>query len=137
MPDGGKRDERDAGRDGAPEPGALRSGWPAHRPLPVPTEDEGGAVELVLGALRRHLWLALSLLITSVVVAAAIGMSRTKVYRASATLQIDPRPPAPLGHGVEGVVELGTNSYWANLEYYNTQLKEITDQIFKEGEYAA
>lgn len=121
MPDGGKRDERDAGRDGAPEPGALRSGWPAHRPLPVPTEDEGGAVELVLGALRRHLWLALSLLITSVVVAAAIGMSRTKVYRASATLQIDPRPPAPLGHGVEGVVELGTNSYWANLEYYNTQ----------------
>jgi len=118
MPDVGAGDER----DGASEALDLvkpRSSWPGRRG--APTEDEIGPAEIVLGALRRHLWLAVSLLITSVVVAASIGMSRTKVYRAAATLQIDPRPPTPLGHGVEGVVELGTNNYWANIEYYNTQ----------------
>src|SRR5688572_17226205 len=110
MSEGGQKDERDGMRDGALDLVQLRSSWPDRRD-PRPPEDEAGPAEIVLGALRRHMWLAISLLIASVVVAASIGMSRTKVYRASATLQIDPRPPTPLGHGVEGVVELGTNSY--------------------------
>jgi len=117
MSEASKWEERDGTRDGPQE--QSRSSWPTRRG--VPTDDENGPAEIVLGALRRHLWLAVSLLIVSVLGAAAFGMSRTKVYRASAMLQIDPRPPTPLGHGVEGVVELGTNSYWANIEYYNTQ----------------
>ena|GEM_PF-213401 len=119
MTDESQSGERDGAREGAPEPAQAHVGWLSRRT--EPTEDESGPVEMILGALRRHLWLTVSLLVASVVVAAAIGLSRTKIYRAGATLQIDPRPPTPLGHGVEGVVELGSNSYWANIEYYNTQ----------------
>lgn len=72
-------------------------------------------------AVRRHIWLGLSVFLLVLGLAAAYGMSRTRIYRAAATMQIDPKPPAPLGRGVEGVVELGTGSYWANVEYYNTQ----------------
>jgi succinoglycan biosynthesis transport protein ExoP len=119
MSEVSQSEERDGVRDAPAEPGPPRGNWPNRRS--EPTEDESGPAEIILGAVRRHVWLALSLLVVSLVVAAAIGLSRTKVYRAGATLQIDPRPPTPLGHGVEGVVELGTNSYWANIEYYNTQ----------------
>ena len=119
MSEGSQSAEREGQREGPPDALPPRGPWPDRRPPPA--EDESGPVEMVLGALRRHIWLAVSLLIVSVLAAAAIGLSRTKIYRASATLQIDPRPPAPLGHGVEGVVELGSNSYWANIEYYNTQ----------------
>lgn len=81
-----------------------------------------------LAAIRRHLWLSLALFLACIVAAAAFGMSRTKIYRARATIQIDPRPPAPLGHGVEGVVELGASTYWANIEYYNTQHELIRSE---------
>src|SRR5262245_22297387 len=104
MSEATENGERESLRDAAPDQTSLRGNWPGRAPSPA--EDEAGPVEIIVGALRRHLWLAVSLLIASVVVAAAIGLSRTKVYRATATLQIDPRPPAPLGHGVEGVVEL-------------------------------
>jgi polysaccharide biosynthesis transport protein len=118
MSEANENGDRESLRDAAPDQASLRGNWPGR---PLPADEEAGPAEIVLGALRRHLWLAVSLLIASIVVAAAVGLSRTKVYRATATLQIDPRPPAPLGHGVEGVVELGSNSYWANIEYYNTQ----------------
>ena len=118
MSDANENGDRESLRDPAPDQASPRGNWPGQ---PMAADDEAGPAEIVLGALRRHLWLAVSLLIASIVVAAAVGLSRTKVYRATATLQIDPRPPAPLGHGVEGVVELGSNSYWANIEYYNTQ----------------
>lgn len=75
----------------------------------------------VSSAVRRNAWLALSVTVLSVCLAAAFSLSRTRIYEASATLQIDPHAPAPLGRGVEGVVELGAGNYWANVEYYNTQ----------------
>jgi len=78
-----------------------------------------GGDEFTLGdltkALRRNFWITLGVFAATFALAAAFGMSRTKVYRASATLQIDPKPPAPLGRGVEGVVELGTGSVRAAL----------------------
>ncbi len=89
------------------------------------TPSSVGRMELSVGqvvsAFRRHIWLALSVLLLVLAAAAAFGVSRTKIYRATATLQIDPKPPTPLGQGVEGVVDLGTGTYWANVEYYNTQ----------------
>lgn len=51
-------------------------------------------------------------------------LGKTKIYRATATLQIDPTPPKPLGNEVQTVVDIGAG-YWANREYYETQFKII------------
>lgn len=50
-------------------------------------------------------------------------LEQTRIYRTTATLQIDPSPPSPLGHDVQTVVKLGSDSYWDNREYYETQFK--------------
>lgn len=95
-----------------------------HQTADRATADDSSLMEMI-GAVRKHFWLALAVVVLTVFAAGSYGLSRTKIYRAQATLQIDPRPPTPLGQNVEGVVELGTRNYWATLEYYNTQHKLI------------
>ncbi|MCK6533039.1 MAG: polysaccharide biosynthesis tyrosine autokinase [Polyangiaceae bacterium] len=63
---------------------------------------------------------------TALAVALAVTfytLGQTKIYRASATIQLDPNPPRPLGKSVDMVVDLGTGTYWNNREYYETQYK--------------
>ncbi len=48
-------------------------------------------------------------------------LGQTKIYQAEATILFDPRPPKPLGHRVETIVDMGTDNYWGNQEYYETQ----------------
>ncbi|MBM4373479.1 MAG: polysaccharide biosynthesis tyrosine autokinase [Deltaproteobacteria bacterium] len=48
-------------------------------------------------------------------------LGQTRIYQAEATVMFDPRPPKPLGHRVETIVDLGTDNYWGNQEYYETQ----------------
>ena len=74
-------------------------------------------------ALRKNLWLVLTIAgaLTAAVTFHTLG--QTKIYRATATLQIDPTPPSPLGREVQTVVAMGTESYWSNQEYYETQYK--------------
>ncbi len=87
-------------------------------------DDESSAIE-IFNAIRKHLWLVVSVAALTLFAAATYGLSRTKIYRSTAVIQINPKPPTPLGNGVEGVVELGTSGYWASLEYYNTQHRLI------------
>jgi len=56
------------------------------------------------------------------------SMGQTKIYVARVTLQIDPRPPSPLGNNVQSVVDVGSGTYWSNQEYYKTQFKIIASQ---------
>jgi len=70
----------------------------------------------------RRSWL----LVSGLVIATGLGtiaftLSQTKIYRATATIQVDPRPPRPLGQNVDTVAEVGTGSWWSEKEYYNTQ----------------
>src|SRR5260370_32480087 len=52
-------------------------------------------------------------------------LGQTRIYRASATVVIDPNPPKPLGKDVQNLVDMGTGAYWSNKEYYETQFKII------------
>ncbi len=84
------------------------------------------ALELrALRSLQKH-WLLAAVVTASVTAAAAFyALGRPKIYRASATLLIDPTPPKPLGQSVQSVVDLGTGLYWNNHEYYETQYRII------------
>ncbi len=81
--------------------------------------------ELLLKAFRKHWPLAVGVALGVVILTAFYTLSRTRIYRATATLSIDPTPPRPLGKDVQGVVDLGVGTYWSNKEYYATQHRLI------------
>jgi capsular exopolysaccharide synthesis family protein len=74
-----------------------------------------------LQVLRKRKWHALFFLVATVGLVTFYTLRQPNVYRATATLQIDPQPPRVLGREVEAVAEMGTGSYWSNQEYYETQ----------------
>jgi succinoglycan biosynthesis transport protein ExoP len=60
-------------------------------------------------------------------------LGQTKIFQAEATIMFDPRPPKPLGHRVETIVDLGSDSYWGNQEYYETQYNIIKSRRISLG----
>ncbi len=50
-------------------------------------------------------------------------LRQPNVYRASASVIIDPQPPQVFGSKVQEVIQLGTAGYWSNQDYYNTQVE--------------
>jgi succinoglycan biosynthesis transport protein ExoP len=94
---------------------------------PEPTPDAAAITFSAVGqALRRH-WLgAVVLVVVSLVAAGLFTFRQRKIYRSTATVQIDPTPPRPLGVQVQTVVDMAAGSYWNNREYYETQLRVIT-----------
>jgi capsular exopolysaccharide synthesis family protein len=74
-----------------------------------------------LQVLRKRKWHALFFLAAVVGLVTFYTLRQPKVYRATATVQIDPQAPRVLGEKVEAVTEMGTGSYWSNQEYYETQ----------------
>lgn len=93
--------------------------------------NESNTTPALAGAIRSITknWPLASAIAVSVFVAAAFNTLRqTKIYRAVATVVIDPTPPRPLGKDMQSIVEVGANSYWANREYYQTQFKVITSR---------
>lgn len=74
----------------------------------------------------RKRWPA-ALLVFAIAVGAAFlwTLRQTKIYAATCSVMIDPMAPQVL-NGVKDVVELGTGSYWANKEFYETQYRVIS-----------
>lgn len=90
----------------------------------MPDADGIDLVEY-LKIVKRH-WLLIALLVIIVTGLAAFFTFRmTKIYRATTTLRIETQAPKVLGDNVEDVVEMGTGSFWSNVEYYETQYKII------------
>jgi len=81
-----------------------------------------------IAAVRKQLWLSLSITLAVLIGTVAFGLSQRKIYQATATIQIDPKPPTPLGQGIENVAEVGAASYWASQEYYNTQHRIVASK---------
>jgi capsular exopolysaccharide synthesis family protein len=75
--------------------------------------------------LTKHWVLALAGLLFAVTATAFYTFSQPKVFRSSATLQIEPSAPRPLGTDVQSIVDVGSGSFWSNQEYYLTQYKII------------
>jgi capsular exopolysaccharide synthesis family protein len=69
---------------------------------------------------RRFLLLAVMLGILTITV--VFTAKQQKLYRASASIIIDPKPPEILGNDIQEVVQLGAGQMWWNEEYYNTQV---------------
>jgi polysaccharide biosynthesis transport protein len=90
---------------------------------PPPAHDTPAALLAAWKTLRKR-WLWTLTLATGVV--AGVGFytaGQPRIYRSTAILQIDPKPPRPLGQDVQAVVDIGSGSFWSNTEYYRTQFK--------------
>jgi succinoglycan biosynthesis transport protein ExoP len=89
------------------------------------TENEGTDLWGYLLIIRQR-WLLIALtMLVAVGLTAFITLRLTKIYRATTTVRIETQAPQVLGHSVEDVVEMGTGSFWSNIEYYETQYKII------------
>ncbi len=117
------------GRPTNPEHLAPSGKWDS----PQPSLDASANLLLdALSAVRKHALIAIGVTTCVTLCALAFALSQTKIYRATATIQIDPRPPRPLGESVETVTEVGSNSWWSAQEYYNTQNKIISSKRIAE-----
>jgi polysaccharide biosynthesis transport protein len=75
--------------------------------------------------LRKYWPVALATMILVALGTTFYTLGQTKIYQVSATIELDPNPPRPLGKSVETVVDMGSGSYWNNREYYETQYKVL------------
>jgi capsular exopolysaccharide synthesis family protein len=94
---------------------------------PQAQADAGAVLENLWHVLNKSRWLIIA--IASFVVAGVTfyTLGQTKIYRATAMLQIDPSPPSPLGRDVPAIVQLG-DAFWNNQEYYGTQYKVLASR---------
>lgn len=80
---------------------------------------------------KRWIWVV-TLTAAGLIVAAFYTAGQQRIYRSSCVIQIDPKPPKPLGQEVQAIVDVGANSYWANTEYYKTQFQIIQSRAVSE-----
>ncbi|HKO95109.1 MAG TPA: GumC family protein, partial [Polyangiaceae bacterium] len=80
---------------------------------------------------KRWAW-AITIAVLVVAGAAFYTAGQKRIYLASCTIQIDPKPPKPLGQDVQAIVDVGSSAYWANAEYYKTQFQIIQSQAVAE-----
>jgi capsular exopolysaccharide synthesis family protein len=102
---------------------------------PLGRETKKDASTAVLDAYKtlrkRWLWVV-GFTVLAVVAAGFYTAGQQRIYSASCTLQIDPTPPKPLGTDVQAIVDVGTGSFWATTNYYNTQFKIIRSRAVAE-----
>ncbi len=88
----------------------------------APDTPSRRAPELVfLQRLRKYWPTALATMLVVIAGAVFFTLGQKRVYQAEATVMFDPTPPRPLGSRVEAVVNMGSNTFWNNQEYYETQ----------------
>ena len=88
---------------------------------PVGTSRTFQTSDLVWKAIKKR-WLAgIAVLIGVILASVFYTVGQKRIYRASATILIDPSPPRPLGQQVQTIVDVGAGSYWSDKEYYTTQ----------------
>ena len=91
-------------------------------PKPKPIGQKVARPGASVGHVIRKYWpTAVTTFVAVLVGTIFYTLGQTKIYQAEGTVMFDPRPPKPLGHRVEAIVDMGTDSYWGNQEYYETQ----------------
>jgi polysaccharide biosynthesis transport protein len=110
-----------------------KSGQSARAPLGREAKRDASTAFLDAWKTLRKRWLwVITLPILTVALAAFYTAGQVRIYSASCTLQIDPNPPRPLGTDVQAIVDVGTGSFWATSNYYNTQFKIIRSRAVAE-----
>ena len=78
-----------------------------------------------MNSLRKR-WRIIALTALIVCAGGALWTYRApKIYSATCTIIIDPSAPRVFNNNVSEVVEMGSGSYWADLQFYQTQYKVI------------
>jgi len=99
---------------------------PDSQPTPARAADRGGPLS-VRAILKRWKLVALTVLI--VCSAVVVWTYRApKVFSATCTIIIDPSAPHVFNANVSEVVEMGSGSYWADIQFYQTQYKIIASK---------
>jgi polysaccharide biosynthesis transport protein len=111
------------------EPKEIHEGGIQHTDIGggIQTSDDPGLnIQRYLQVLLKRKWLILSVLVVVLGATAVWTFSRTKIYRATATVIIEQKAPQVLGSQVNEVVDLSQGGYWRNKEYMETQRKVIS-----------
>jgi len=111
-------------------PGAFEHN---HFPMPEHMQaaqviEEATPVDQLRRIFQKNLLLILAVSTIVFLGIAFYTIGQRKLYEATATLQIDPTPPSPLGHDVPAVVTMGADAFWNNQEYYSTQYRIIASR---------
>jgi len=108
----------------SPANGVLRAAVPGPSPS-TPQTPTGITATLSLTSLRKR-WRIVALTTLLVCVGVFLWTYRApKIYSATCTIIIDPSAPRVFNNNVSEVVEMGSGSYWADLQFYQTQYKII------------
>ena len=93
-------------------------------PDPARDHDDRGEIDLkrYVAVIAKRKWIVLACVAAGITLAVLYTMRQTKIYRATASVVVDPAPPQVFGSQVQEVIQLGAGSYWSNQEYYNTQI---------------
>ncbi|HVZ32460.1 MAG TPA: Wzz/FepE/Etk N-terminal domain-containing protein, partial [Polyangiaceae bacterium] len=105
---------------------------PAANPSRAPLREASQALVDAGKVLRKRWAWVVTLAISTIALAAFYTAHQQRIYRASCVIQIDPRPPKPLGQDVQAIVDVGAGAYWANTEYYKTQFQIIQSRAVAE-----
>lgn len=74
-----------------------------------------------LEILLKRKWVVIAVFALVVGAAALWTIRLPRIYRASATLEINPNAPRYLGSGVQEIADSGTTYYWQTKEFFETQ----------------
>jgi len=108
----------------SPANGTSRATLPADG-VPRPQTSGGITATFSLNSLRKR-WRIIALTTLLVCVGAFLWTYRApKIYSSTCTIIIDPSAPRVFNNNVSEVVEMGSGSYWADLQFYQTQYKII------------
>lgn len=96
-------------------------------PSSISSSADAPAIDIrrYLGIIRKRAWIIAAVVALGITTAVVYTKRKPKIYRATASVVIDPTPPQVFGSQIQEVIQLGAGSYWSNQEYYNTQLQVI------------
>jgi len=92
--------------------------------------EPSASTQAPIRALLRFKWTIAAFVVLAAGASALYTSRLPKIYQASATALIDPRPPQVLGNQVQEIVQMGSGNVWADQEYYNTQVAEMKSKSF-------
>jgi len=86
-------------------------------------EEEGIDIRHFVRIILKRKWLVLAAIAVGITLAVVHTMRQTPLYRATASIEVNPQAPQVFGKEMQEVVQLGSGNYWSSQEYYNTQLE--------------
>lgn len=77
---------------------------------------------------KKRRWVILAVVIVATAGSMVFASRQPRIYKATATVIVEPQAPKILGGEIGEILELGAGQWWSSLEYFNTQLKIITSR---------